>query len=86
MIFLFNEVTITALNKVDLESGQEGSSISRQNLNLNPSPSPHAILYLPGYNLKTGFINPHPLSLGSGIKTTSLCVAFYGFFSVLIKS
>jgi hypothetical protein len=45
---------------------QEGSSISRQNLNENLEPlhlAPKLFYHLPGFYLKTGYLNPHPLSL-----------------------
>ena len=45
---------------------QEGSSISRQNLNGNLETfhlAPMLFYHLPGFYLKTGLLNPHPLSL-----------------------
>ena len=44
---------------------QEGSSISRQNLNKNLETlhlAPMLFYHLPGFYLKTGFLNPPPLS------------------------
>ena len=44
---------------------QEGSSISRQNLNENLETlhlAPTLFYHLPGFYLKTGFLNPHPFS------------------------
>ena len=49
-----------------LDETQEGSSISRQHLNENLEIlhlAPTLFYHLPGFYLKTGFINPHPLSL-----------------------
>ena len=46
---------------------QEGSSISRQNLNENLETlqlAPTLFYHLPGFYFKTEFLNPHPLSLG----------------------
>ena len=46
---------------------QEEISIIRQNFNQNfrnPSPSPKLFYHLPGFYLKSGFLNIHPLSLG----------------------
>ena len=48
---------------------QEGSSISRQNVNENLETLHLAatlFYHLPGFYLKTGFLNPHPLSLVGG--------------------
>ena len=45
---------------------QEGSSISRQNLNENLETLHLArtlFYHLPGFYLKIGFLNPYPLSL-----------------------
>ena len=45
---------------------QEGSSIRRQNFNENlenPHLAPMNFYHLPGFYIKTGFVNPHPLSL-----------------------
>ena len=47
-------------------SDQAGSSISRQNLNENLETlhlAPMLFYRLPGFHLKTVFLNPHPLSL-----------------------
>ena len=45
---------------------KDGSSISRQNLNDNLETlhlAPTLFYHLPGFYLKSGFLNPHPLSL-----------------------
>jgi hypothetical protein len=45
---------------------QEGSSISKQNMNENLETlhlSPTVFYHLSAFDLKTGFLNPHPLSL-----------------------
>ena len=44
---------------------QEGSSSSRQKLNKNLETlhlAPTLFYHLPGFYLKTGFLNPHPFS------------------------
>ena len=64
-----NTIQYTALNNVN--NVQEGSSISRQNLDENLETlhlAPTLFYHLPGFNLKTGCLNPHPLSLNIVIK------------------
>ena len=55
-----------AARRLIIHFSQEGSSISRQNLNENLKTlhiAPTIFYHLPGFYLKTEFLNPHSLSL-----------------------
>ena len=57
---------IIGIPKLGRHVAQEGSSISRQNLNENLETlhlAPTLFYHLLGFNFKTWFLNPHPLSL-----------------------
>ena len=62
---------LSSLSVMNEGSNQEGSSISRQNMNENLKTlhiAPTLFYNLLCFLLKTGILNPHPLSLGSNRK------------------